>query len=72
MTATSSDQGAVREMAATLPDAEGFLDSLAVQLARLHVAEHVENFWKSLKPRRFGRHRESLLLLHVRERSGII
>ena len=32
----------------------------------------VKNFWKSMKPRRLGSHREFRMLLHVRERSGIM
>ena len=72
MNAASSDQGAVRDMAVALPDAEEFLDSLAVQVAGVHTAEHVEKFWKSLKPSKLCRHRESFPLRHVRERSGII
>ena len=36
---------------------EEFLDGLAVQVAGVHAAEHVENFWKSVKPCGIGRHR---------------
>ena len=44
--------------AVALPaDAEEFLDPLAVELARVHAVEPVEDFRKSLKPRGFGRHR---------------
>ena len=53
-------------------DAEEVLDGLAVQVAGLHAAEHVGNFWKSVKPCEFGRHPESPLLDDGRERSGII
>ena len=38
-------------------DAEESLDPLAVEVARVHMGEHIENFWKSVKPRRFGMHR---------------
>ena len=48
---------ALRELVAALPDAEELLDGLAVQMACVHAAAHVENFWKSLKPCGFGRHR---------------
>ena len=40
---------------------------LAVRRVRGQFAEDVEDFRKSLKARRLGRHRKSLLLLHVRE-----
>ena len=59
MNAASSDQGAVREMASALPDAEDLLDRLAVQMACVHAAEHVENLRKSMKPRKLDRHPES-------------
>ena len=39
------------------PDAEESLDPLAVELARFHGAEHVENFRKPVKPRALRRHR---------------
>ena len=42
---------------AALPDAEERLDRLAVQVRRVHTAEHLQNFWKSVKPGRFRRHR---------------
>ena len=45
---------------------------LAVRRVRVEFAEDVEDFGTSLKARRLGRHPESLLLLHVRARSGII
>ena len=57
---------------AALPDAEELLDGLAVQVAGVHAAEHAENFRKSLKPHKLGKHRKALLLRHVRERTGII
>ena len=45
----------VSEMAAALPgaafpDAEELLDGLTVEVARVHVAEHVGTFWKPLNP----------------------
>ena len=45
---------------------------LAVRRVRVEFAEDVESSGKSLKPHKLGRRWESLLLLHVRERSGII
>ena len=57
---------------AALSDAEEFLDGLAVEMARVHDAEHFENFRKSMKPLKFGRYPEIPLLPHVRERSGIM
>ena len=53
-------------------DAEEFLDGLAVELAGVHAAEHVENFWKTMKPSKLPSHPEPLPLLNVRERSGIM
>ncbi len=38
-------------------DAEEFLDPLAVEVARVHVGEDVENFRKPVKPAGFRRHR---------------
>ncbi len=51
----------VSEMAAALPgaavpDAEELFHRRTVQMACVHAAEHVENFWKSLEPCVFGRH----------------
>ena len=71
----------VRVMAAALPapmpaaalaDSERFLDRLAVQMGRVDAAVHVEDFWKSVKPNKLGRQWRCLLLLHVREPTGII
>ena len=42
---------------ALVSDAEEFLDRLAVQMACLHAAEHVENSWRSVKSCGFGRYR---------------
>ena len=38
------------------PDAEEFLDGLAIEVAGVHRAEHLQNSWKSVKPCGFGRH----------------
>ena len=42
---------------AVFPDAEESLDPLAVQVACVHAAEHVQNFRKPVKPSGLGRHR---------------
>ena len=52
---------------ATRADAEEFFDGLAVQVGRVHAAEDVENFRKSMKARKLARQRECPLLLQVRE-----
>ena len=57
---------------AAFPDAEELLDGLAVEMAGVHTAEQVENFWKSVKRHKLAMYPASLLLLHIRERSGII
>ena len=57
---------------AAFPDAEELLDGLAVAMAGVHTAEQVENFWKLVKRYKLAKHPESPLLLHDRERTGII
>ena len=42
---------------AAFPDAEESLDGLAVQVAGVHAAEHLQNFRKPVKPGGLGRHR---------------
>ena len=54
---------------AALPDAEELLDGLAGEVARVHAAEHLQNFWKSVKSCGFGRYRADS---HYTPRQGAI
>ena len=57
---------------AALPDPEEMFDRLAVQVGRVHAAEHLEDFGKSLKPNKLATQCGCPLLLDVSTRTGIM